>query len=167
MNRTGRRYSNCFSVALLITAFLIASEMPLLADPPQSSQSSPASQKHDDSLPDAPQIQLAQAQPPQNQPAQTQPAQTPTEQTQSAQPQVQQPASVPAGAAGAQAANAKGAPVAQPAGAAVAPVRQRGHRSLLIKVGLVAAGAIAVGAVVALSKSSPSRPPGAAEAIRP
>src|ERR1700728_2076580 len=152
MNRRGRRYSNCFSVALLIPAFLIASEMPLLADPPQSSQSSPASQKHDDSLPDAPQIQLAQAQPPQNQPAQT---------------QVQQPPSVPAGAAGAQAANAKGAPVAQPAGAAVAPVRQRGHRSLLIKVGLVAAGAIAVGAVVALSKSSPSRPPGAAEAIRP
>ncbi len=160
MNRTGRRYSNCFSVALLTTAFLIASETPLLADPPQSSQSNSASQKQDDALPDAPQVQLAQNQPAQNQPAQTQPAQTQTDQT-------QQPASVPAGAAGAQAANAKGAPVAQPAGAAVAPVRQHGHRSLLIKVGLVAAGAIAVGAVVALSKSSPSRPPGAAEAIRP
>jgi hypothetical protein len=150
MNRTGRRYSNCFSAVLLTTAFLVAGEMPLLASPLQSNQST--SQKLDDSLPDAPQIQLAQ-----NQPAQTQ-----TE-----QPQSQQPTSVPAGAAGAQAANAKGAPVAQPAGAAVAPVRQHGHRSLLIKVGLVAAGAVAIGAVVALSKSSPSRPPGAAEAVRP
>ena len=28
--------------------------------------------------------------------------------------------------------------MAQPAGAAVAPVRQRGHRSLLIKVGVIA-----------------------------
>jgi len=162
MNRTGRRYSNCFSVVLLTTAFLVAGEMPLLASPLQSNQSSSTSQKQDDSLPDAPQIQLAQSQPPQTQPAQTQPAQT-----QPAQTQNQQPASVPAGAAGAQAANAKGAPVAQPAGAAVAPVRQHGHRSLLIKVGLVAAGAVAVGAVVALSKSSPSRPPGAAEATRP
>jgi hypothetical protein len=157
MNRTGRRYSNCFSIVVLTAAFLLSSETPLLASPPQSTRSGTPSQKQDDTLPDAPEIQLAQTQP-----AQTQPAQTQSDQTQS-----QQPASVPAGAAGAQAANAKGAPVAQPAGAAVAPVRQHGHRSLLIKVGLVAAGAIAVGAVVALSKSSPSRPPGAAEAIRP
>jgi hypothetical protein len=162
MNLTVCRYSKYFSIAVLTGAFLLSSEMPLLASPLQSNQSNSSVQKQDDTLPDAPQVQLAQ-----NQPPQTQPAQTPTEQPQSAQPQSQQPASVPAGAAGAQAANAKGAPVAQPAGAAVAPVRQHGHRSLLIKVGLVAAGAVAIGAVVALSKSSPSRPPGAAEAIRP
>ncbi len=162
MNLPSRKYLKCFSIAVLTSAFLLSSEMPLLASAPQSNQSGSVGQKPDDSLPDAPQVQLAQ-----NQPPQTQPAQTPTEQPQSAQPQSQQPASVPAGAAGAQAANAKGAPVAQPAGAAVAPVRQHGHRSLLIKVGLVAAGAVAIGAVIALSKSSPSRPPGAAEAIRP
>jgi hypothetical protein len=142
MNRTGRRYSNCFSVALLTTAFLMASELPLLASPTQSSQSNAAGQKQDEALPDAPQ-------------------------SQSAQTQDQQPATVPSGAAGAQAANAKGAPVAQPAGAAVAPVRQRGHRSLLIKVALLAGAAIAVGAVVAASEGSPSRPPGAAAAVRP
>jgi hypothetical protein len=157
MNLPARKYSERFSIAVLTIAFLLSSEMPLLASPPQSNQSNAWTQKQDDSLPDAPQIQLAQNQPAQAQPGQTQPA----------QPQNQQPTSVPAGAAGAQAANAKGAPVAQPAGAAVAPVRQHGHRSLLIKVGLVAAGAIAVVAVVGLSKSSPSRPPGAAEAIRP
>src|ERR1022692_1134018 len=115
MNRTGSRYSKCFSIAILAGAFLVSSEMPLLASPPQSSQSSTAGQKENDSLPDAPQPQSAQT------------------------PPSQQPAPAPSGAAGAKAATVKGAPVAQPAGAAVAPARQRGHRSLLIKLGLLAA----------------------------
>jgi hypothetical protein len=136
MNQTGRKYSQCVSIAVLAGAFLVSSEMPLLASPPQSSQSNSAGQKPGDPLPDAPQPQSAQA------------------------PQGQQPAPVPSGAAGAKAATVKGAPAAQPAGAAVAPARQRGHRSLLIKMGLLAAGGIAVGAAVALSERSPSRPPG-------
>jgi hypothetical protein len=147
MNPTGLRYSKCLSIAVLAGAFLLSSEMPLIASPPQTTQSNTATpsgtaQKPDDSLPDAPQAQNTQT------------------------PASQQP--VPSGAAGAKAANVKGAPVAQPAGAAVAPARQRGHHSLLIKVGLVAGAAIAVGAVVALSERSPSRPPGvSASAIRP
>jgi hypothetical protein len=135
MNQRGRRYSQCFSMAVLAGAFLVSSEMPLLASPPQSSPPNTAGQKPNDPLPDAPQPQSAQA--------------------------GQQPAAVPSGAAGAKAAVVKGAPAAQPAGAAVAPARQRGHRSLLIKLGLLAGGGIAVGAAVALSERSPSRPPGA------
>jgi predicted lipid-binding transport protein (Tim44 family) len=136
INRTGRGCSKCFSIAVLAGAFLMWSEMPLLASP-QSNESNTAGQKKDDPLPDAPQAQSAQ---------------TPTS---------QQSTPAPSGAAGAKAANAKGSPVAQPAGAAVAPPRQRGHRSLLIKVGLLAGAGIAVGSVVALSQGSPSRPPGA------
>lgn len=132
MNDTDRRYSKCISIAVLASAFLISSEMPLLAASPQ--QANTSTQKQGDPLPDAP-----QAQPPQS----------------------QEPAAVPSGAAGAKAATVKGAPVAQPAGAAVAPPRQRGHRSLLIKLGLVAGAGIAVGSVVALSERSPARPPGA------
>lgn len=132
-----------FSMFVLAGAFLISSEMPLLANPPQSGQSSAPIQKQDDSLPDAPQAQ---------------PAQTSSG---------QQPAPAPSGTAGAKAADVKGAPVAQPAGAAVAPVRQRGHRSLLIKVGLLAGAGIAVGTALALSERSPSRPPGASPAIHP
>ena len=140
MNRTGHRYSECFSIAVLVGAFLMWSEAPLWASPPQSSQSNAPGQQQDDSLPDAPQSQSAQT-PPSQQPA---------------------PAPAPSGAAGAKAANVKGAPVAQPSGAAVAPVRQRGHRSLLIKVGLLAGAGIAVGSVVALSQGrSQARPPGA------
>jgi len=121
---------------MLVGAFLMSSDMPLLASPPQSSQPSTAAQKQDDPLPDAPPPQSAQT------------------------PPSQEPATAPSGVAGAKAATVKGAPVAQPAGAAVAPARQRGHRSLLIKLGLLAGAGIAVGAAVALSESSPSRPPG-------
>jgi len=146
-NRTGRRYSRrysqCLSIALLAGAFLISSEMPLLASPQQSRQSNTTSQNQNDSLPDAPQSQTSPA--PSNQ---------------------QQPAPAPSGAAGAKAATVKGAPVAQPAGAAVAPPRQHGHRSLLIKIGLLAGAGIAVGAAVALSERSPSRPPGASPATQ-
>jgi hypothetical protein len=46
----------------------------------------------------------------------------------------------------------------RPAGAVIAPAKQRRAHSLLIKVGLIVAGATAIGTVVALSKASPSRP---------
>jgi hypothetical protein len=146
MNRTAHRFSNyeysiCgfakrFAIAILACAFLVSSQLPLLA------QSSAAGQQ-ENSLPDAPQSQSAQM------------------------PPAGQPAPAPSGTAGAKAANVKGAPAAQPAGAAVAPERQRGHRSLLIKVGLAAGAAIAVGSVVALSQGkSQARPPGAASSTR-
>jgi hypothetical protein len=138
MNRTGRTYSKCVSIALLAGVFLTASEMPLMASPPQSNT---AAGRNDDALPDAPQSQSPQT------------------------PASQQPPAVPSGAAGAKAGAVKGAPVAQPAGAAVAPARQRGHRSLLIKLGLAAGAGIAVGTAVALSERSPGRPPGASPAI--
>jgi predicted lipid-binding transport protein (Tim44 family) len=133
------RYSKRITILVLAGAFLISSEMPLLAASPQQSnpssqQSNATVQKQDDALPEAPQAQT---------------------------PQSQEPATVPSGAAGAKAPNVKGAPVAQPAGAAVAPPRQRGHRSLLIKLGLLAGAGIAVGSVVALSAGSSARPPGA------
>jgi hypothetical protein len=135
MNRIGRRCAECFSIAALACAVVLSTEIPLLAESPQSSQSGSTTQTPNNSLPDAPQSQTPTPQPP--------------------------PATAPSGAAGAKAANAKGAPVAQPAGAAVAPARQRGHRSLLIKLGLLAGAGVAVGSAVALSQGSPSRPPGA------
>jgi hypothetical protein len=73
--------------------------------------------------------------------------------------QTQKPGSVPSGAAGAKMPHAKGAPAARPMGAAIAPAKQqRGRRSLLIKVGLVAGACIAVGSVFALSKGSSAKP---------
>jgi hypothetical protein len=51
-----------------------------------------------------------------------------------------------------------GVPSSRPAGAVIAPAKQRRAHSLLIKVALIAGGAAAIGTIVALSKASPSRP---------
>jgi hypothetical protein len=67
----------------------------------------------------------------------------------------------PLGTAAAESIPTMGIAASQPAGAAVAPAKQRRVRTILIRVGAVVAGAAAVGVVVALSEGSPSRPPGA------
>lgn len=67
----------------------------------------------------------------------------------------------PAGTAAAPAPTITGVTASKPAGAAYAPAKQRRVRVLLIKVGAIVAAGAAVGAVVALSAGSPSRPPGA------
>lgn len=85
----------------------------------------------------------------------------PGPQDQTAPPQTPNPGSTPSGAAAAKAAPAKGSPASRPVGAAIAPAKQRGHRSLLIKVGLVAGACVAIGSVVALSKTSSAKPTGA------
>lgn len=138
MNPFNLRYAKCISVALLAGAFVMSSETALMASAQEQSSSS-SSQRPADALPDAPQSQAAQA---------------------------QEPTQVPSGTAGAKAPNVKGAPVAQPSGAAVAPPKQHNRRSLLIKLGVLAVGAVAVGTVVALSAKSPARVPGA-PAVRP
>jgi len=132
-------FSNWLPTTALAAAFLLAAEMPLLATP-QSGQANRTTQPDNDGkvLPDTPQPQLTQS-----------PQQSPT------------------GAAGAKAANPKGAPAAQPVGAAVAPVRQKGHHSLIVKLGLIMGAAAAIGTVVALSERSPSRPPGTSASSNP
>jgi hypothetical protein len=46
----------------------------------------------------------------------------------------------------------------RPAGAAIAPAKQKRVKAVVIRVGLIVGGAAAVGAVVGLSKASPSHP---------
>lgn len=71
------------------------------------------------------------------------------------------PAEQPVGAAAAEAAKTSGGAASKPAGAAIAPAKQRQTRSLLIKIGAIAAAGAALGIVYGLSRSSPSTPPGA------
>jgi hypothetical protein len=66
----------------------------------------------------------------------------------------------PTGVATAEKGVTQGGAASTPAGAAIAPAKQRQVRSLLIKMGVVAAGAVAVGTVVGLSKGTPTAPPG-------
>jgi hypothetical protein len=64
----------------------------------------------------------------------------------------------PLGTAAAPAAKPSGVTGSRPAGAVIAPGKQRRTHAILISVALVAAAAIAVGTVAALSSGTPSRP---------
>jgi anti-sigma B factor antagonist len=66
----------------------------------------------------------------------------------------------PVGTAAAEFIKTTGVAASKPAGSAIAPAKQRRARSILIKVAAIAGAGVAVGAVVALSAASPSRPPG-------
>lgn len=67
----------------------------------------------------------------------------------------------PRGTAAAEAVQTSGVAASRPAGAAVAPAKQRRMRSILIKVGFLAGAGVAIGTTLALSQGSPSKPPGA------
>ena len=64
----------------------------------------------------------------------------------------------PVGTAAAPVVKATGVAASQPAGAAMAPAKQRRARSILIKVGAIVGAGAAIGTVAALSSASPSRP---------
>ncbi len=67
----------------------------------------------------------------------------------------------PAGTAAAEGPKVSGITAAQPAGIAIAPAKQHRARAIVIKVGAIIAAGAAVGAVVALTEATPSKPPGA------
>lgn len=64
----------------------------------------------------------------------------------------------PVGTAAAPYEKTTGVAASRPAGAVIAPAKQRRARSILIRVGVIVGAAAAVGTVVALSHGSPSRP---------
>lgn len=66
----------------------------------------------------------------------------------------------PVGTAAAEWLPVMGVAASRPAGAALAPAKQRRARAVVIKVGALLAAGAAVGTVMALSEASPSRPPG-------
>jgi hypothetical protein len=67
----------------------------------------------------------------------------------------------PVGTAAAEGPRVSGVTAAQPAGAAIAPAKQRRVRILVLKVGAILGAGAAIGTVVALSAATPSKPPGA------
>ena len=80
-------------------------------------------------------------------------------------PQPKQQPSQPVGAATAEHVPTAGGAAAKPAGAAIAPAKQHQTRSLLIKIGAIAAAGAAVGTIYALSRGTSSTPPNAGAGI--
>src|SRR5712671_3720933 len=104
----------------------------------------------------APAKSSASQDPPLPSPSETSQPSTPATQS---QPQEQTPHE-PLGTAAAESVQPSGVAASRPAGAAVAPAKQRRVRSILIKVGALVGAGVAIGTTMALSQGSPSRPPG-------
>jgi hypothetical protein len=100
-----------------------------------------------DNLPDAPSASQQQQQ---QAPDTTAPIQKPKPRT-----------TQPVGVGTAQEAPTAGGAASKPAGAAIAPAKQKQYRSLLIKIGAIAGAGAALGTVFALSRGTKSTPPGA------
>ena len=73
-------------------------------------------------------------------------------------PKLQNNTQDPLGTAAAPSVKTTGVAASRPAGAAIAPAKQKRARSILIKVGVIVGAGVAIGTVVALSSASPSRP---------
>ena len=115
-------------------------------DTPPTSSSTSSSPQSDNQVPEAPN----QSSQPSTQPsAQSQPTQQPPTPRE------------PVGTAAAETIQTTGVAASRPAGAALAPAKQRRVRSILIKVGALVGVGVAVGTTMALSQGSPSKPPGA------
>jgi len=114
-----------------------------------------------DSLPDSPgTVQSAQLENQQpavtQQSAQSQPMAQPP-----AQPAVPPLPKEPLGTAAAETVPTMGVAASRPAGAALAPGKQRRIRTFLIRTGAIVGAAAALGVTMALTEASPSKPPGA------
>ncbi|HEX8924142.1 MAG TPA: hypothetical protein VF786_00040 [Terriglobales bacterium] len=70
----------------------------------------------------------------------------------------QNPGAKPVGTAAAPVTKPTGIAASRPAGAAIAPSKQRRVRRILIRVGIIVGAGVAVGTVAALSHGSSSRP---------
>lgn len=141
-----RRSLAALLAALLIAPTATAAGRPQQPDSPhqQGAQSAPARQDNPDT-PDAPSPQLDQ----QPVPASSSFSDLIAQQNSTA---------TPAGTAAAPSEPPVGVAGSRPAGAAIAPAKQRRVRKILIGVGVLIGAGIAIGTVAALSHASPSTP---------
>jgi len=154
-------------IPLLATALLLSANFSAAQEISQSnSQPSPQSQQQPRSggvmidpsagplKPSEPAIQSQPTEAPLPSAPEPAPAQQRTSQP-PAQPATQEPL----GAAAAEQIETAGGAASRPAGSAIAPAKQHQYRSLVIKLGAIAAAGIAAGTVYGLSRATSSTPP--------
>jgi hypothetical protein len=141
---------------------------------PFAQAAAPLQEQQTQNIP-AHQEQAAKALPPENevadrypdspQPQQAQPAETSAPTQQQAVPPPQSPtepqssgSGKPVGTAAAPLERTTGVAASRPAGAVIAPGKQRRARSILIRVSIVVGAAVAIGTVAGLSEASSSKP---------
>jgi hypothetical protein len=164
-------HPSLLAAVLCTLAFNCAPEMVaqdvLSRDSAQTADRESTVQAQADGLPDSPGATLAQSQNSAQQAPQTSPTipqsdSQPPDKTKSPNTdQKEEKLQRPVGTAAAEAPKVSGITAAQPAGAAIAPAKQRRVRTMVLKVGAILAAGAAVGTVVALTAATPSKPPGA------
>jgi hypothetical protein len=160
------------SIGLLLFGFQASAQQAISAGAASSSTTEPETRQQRasiDELPDSPgaiRSGLRETEDQSNlkdqsaQPAAAAP-QTPEAQ-QSSQSQGSSPSpQKPLGTAAAGPSKVSGVAASQPSGVAVAPAKQRRARRIVLRVGAIVGGVAAVGTVVALTRATPSKPPGA------
>jgi hypothetical protein len=144
--------------------FVVALCMTLLIQPTFAAAQEPAHNPQI-SAPQTSTTEFSSSQPPEELPSAPVPQTTSQPQQQSQQPQqpsqqpnTPQPQQPPVGTAAAPYEKPTGVPGSRPAGAAIAPAKQRRVRAIVISLGVILAGAGAIGAIAGMSKASHSQP---------
>jgi hypothetical protein len=158
-------YVACGALALTLTGSTFAQESPEAATVPAVQQIAAAE------LPDSPgtvQMRMQDASQSQSGTAQSSITLDPQDQSQSAPPAQTQatppPDSKPqrpVGTAAAEAPMVSGSTAAQPAGVAIAPAKQHRVRTIVLRTGAIIGAGVALGATIALTEGTSSKPPGA------
>lgn len=167
---TKRHIGGCLVLILTVPTARAAATPWQNAAPAQQEQSAPSSggpqagadsrsgkpivdsAQSDATLPNAPQVAQSPTTGSNGQSGSPQPSQD-----QQQDPQ-QSGAAQPVGTAAAPSESATGVAASKPAGAAIAPAKQRRVRTILISLGVVVAACVAVGVVAGLSRTSPGQP---------
>jgi len=150
LNWLRRRIANCLVLVVALPFGKVAAALPLQTPPGlqlEASASAPAQ---------SPSAGQSGATP--NSAAGSQTTNQPGSSPQAAPQQQPNGSTAPVGTAAAPYEKGVGVAASRPAGAVIAPAKQKRTRSILIRVGLIAAAAVAIGTVVALSSASPSTP---------
>ncbi len=142
-DRSVRCVSRCLVMLMLVTCIEAGTAQAQQAKA-QGAELAAVANSGADALPDAPDSQKDQR--------------DPAEKQTSPQQQNNSQDVKPLGTAAAPYTRPTGVTGSRPAGAVIAPAKQRRIRTILISVAVIAAAGIAVGTVAALSHGSPSRP---------
>jgi hypothetical protein len=166
MMNSNRQVQSCVAGVVVILLSLpveqMAAALPQQETPTPAAQAAPTQQQSATSTQDLPQDSNAGAEkktPPatgSKAPNSGTSAATPSQSTN--QEQQQNEPAKPVGTAAAPYEKTTGVAASRPAGAVIAPAKQRRVRTFLIRMGVVIGAAAAVGTVAALSHASPSRP---------
>jgi hypothetical protein len=169
VNTPSARFPGRFKVPWLVATLLLSLNMSVAQE---TSQSAPPQQAPSGGVRIDPSAgPLTPGVPQSSTPASTPAAQAPLPDApqpvpaQPSAPAQQSIAQEPLGTAAAEQIKTAGGGASRPAGNAIAPAKQHQYRSMLIKLGAVAAAGIAVGTVYGLSRATSSTPPHSAGAV--